>query len=382
MRSVGQRATRGWFRSVDTGTYEFVEGEGSGEGTVPVTIDVDGLLPILRRVVGARVGSHPDAEDLVQEALARVLEARDRIDHGMVEPYAIKTARNLVATMWRNDDRQRRNRYRLHEPADPASPEEQVVAGEDQEAMARALARFSEEDRALLVAHEAEGRSVSSLADHRRTSSGALAARLHRLRARLRAEYLLALEPEPPTDRCRPVLAALSTRDRRRQREADAEVHLLECDFCARVSRPLLELDVHRAGEIRIAVSADSDIVAARRAAREVAAANGFPGTELTVLATAVSEIARNIVRFAGVGEILVEPVEEAGRGGVRIVARDAGPGITDLDRAMEDGYSTYNGLGLGLPGAKRLMDQFDIVTRPGRGTTVTMTKWQRGGPA
>ena len=345
-----------------------------------MTVDVDTLLPILRRVVGARVANNADAEDLVQEALARVLQHQDRIEDGMLEPYAISTARNLVATMWRNDARQRSNRHRLHAPSDAGTPEEQLLAGEDQEAMARALEEFTEEERHLLLAHEAEGRSLASLAGKGGATVGALAARIHRLRARLRAEYLLALEDEPPTDRCRTVLIAFSIRDRRRQREADAEMHLLECDFCARVSRPLLELDDQRASEIRIAVSADPDIVTARQAARKVAAEAGFPSTELTVLATAVSEIARNIVRFAGVGELMVEQIEDQHRRGVRIVARDAGPGIVDLERAMQDGYSTYKGLGLGLPGAKRLMDEFAVVTKAGRGTTVTMTKWHSGG--
>lgn len=153
-------------------------------------------------------------------------------------------------------------------------------------------------------------------------------------------------------------------------------MHLLECDFCTRVSQPLLQLDDQRANEIRIPLSADPDIVTARQAARNVAAEVGFPSTELTVLATAVSEIARNVVRFAGVGEIIVEQIDDNHRHGVRIIARDAGPGIVDLERAMQDGYSTYRGLGLGLPGARRLMDEFEVVTKPGRGTTVTMTKW------
>jgi len=347
-----------------------------------VTVDVDTLLPILRRVVGARVSNHADAEDLVQEALTRVLQHRDRIEDGMLEPYAITTARNLVATMRRDDARQQNNRHRLHEPGDPGTPDEHLLADEDREAMARALDEFTDDERALLLGHEAEGRSLASLARQRGTTTGALAARVHRLRARLRAEYLLALEDEPSTERCRTVLVAFSTRDRRRQREADAEMHLLECDFCARVSRPLLELDEQRADEVRVAVSADPDIVSARQAARNVAADVGLPSTELTVLATAVSEIARNIVRFAGLGEMIVEQVEDHHRRGVRIVARDAGPGIMDLERAMEDGYSTSKGLGLGLPGAKRLMDEFDVVTKPDRGTTVTMTKWHSGGRA
>ena len=75
-----------------------------------------------------------------------------------------------------------------------------------------------------------------------------------------------------------------------------------------------------------------------------------------------------------------MEQIEDSHRRGVRIVARDAGPGIADLEQAMRDGYSTYKGLGLGLPGAKRLMDEFEVSTMPGRGTTVTMTKWHTGG--
>ena len=123
---------------------------------------------------------------------------------------------------------------------------------------------------------------------------------------------------------------------------------------------------------------ADADIVAARKAARELAARLGFSSTDLTVLATAVSEVSRNIVRFAGRG-VVVELLEQPRRG-VRVIARDAGPGIPDVEQALADGYSTYHGLGLGLPGARRLMDEFSVVSEVGRGTTVTMTKWQGEG--
>jgi serine/threonine-protein kinase RsbT len=103
-------------------------------------------------------------------------------------------------------------------------------------------------------------------------------------------------------------------------------------------------------------------------------------GTNLTLLATAVSEVARNIVRFTEGGEIVVEVVEQDGRRGVQVVARDGGPGIPDVDEAMADGFSTYAGLGLGLPGARRLMDEFAVASEEGRGTTVTMTKWCKEG--
>ena len=117
--------------------------------------------------------------------------------------------------------------------------------------------------------------------------------------------------------------------------------------------------------------------MAARGAARQLASRLDFGATDLTVIATAVSEVCRNIVRFAGTGEVVVELLESPRRG-IQITARDAGPGIPDPDRALCDGYSTYGGLGLGLPGVRRLMDEFAVASEPGHGTTVTMTKWER----
>ena len=128
--------------------------------------------------------------------------------------------------------------------------------------------------------------------------------------------------------------------------------------------------------ERRIAIRSDDDVVAARRAARELAASIGFEPTDLTLLATAISEVARNITAYAGKGEIVVSVRNSGGRLGIRVVARDAGPGIDDVDLALRDGYSTGEGLGLGLPGARRLVDEFAIETAPGRGTVVTMVKW------
>jgi serine/threonine-protein kinase RsbT len=126
----------------------------------------------------------------------------------------------------------------------------------------------------------------------------------------------------------------------------------------------------------RIPVSCDGDIVLARQKGRELAAPLGFPASELTLIVTAISEIARNVVVYAERGEILISHVEEDGRRGILVVTRDQGPGIPDIEQAMRDGFSTGKSLGLGLPGAKRLMDEFDIVSEVGRGTTVTMRKW------
>jgi serine/threonine-protein kinase RsbT len=129
----------------------------------------------------------------------------------------------------------------------------------------------------------------------------------------------------------------------------------------------------------RIAIESDADVVTARQRARQLAVGLDMPSTDQTLLATAISEIARNITTYAVRGEVLIDLVRDAnGRRGVRVVARDDGPGIEDLERALTDGYTTGGGLGLGLPGARRLVDEFDIQTTPGEGTTVTLIKWNR----
>jgi RNA polymerase sigma factor (sigma-70 family) len=342
--------------------------------------DVAGLLPAVRRFISSRVSDPATAEDLTQETLARVLAAADRVAPETMEPYAIVTARNIVATMWKEQDRHRRNQHRVVDLRAPAAPDENLLQQEEQDAMAKALARLSDRERHLLLAHEVSGQDTRSLADELGSTAGAVSAQLYRTRARVRVEYLLASErAEPPTEDCRPVLMALSTGDRRRQRELDSGRHLLECDLCARLSQPLVERNQRSADEVRIPVRTDADIVRARQGARDLASRVGFPRTELTIIATAVSEVARNIVRFADVGEIVVEVLPRP-RNGIRIVARDKGPGIRDVAEALVDGYSTNRGLGLGLPGARRLMDDFSIMSEEGRGTTVTMTKWLQEG--
>jgi serine/threonine-protein kinase RsbT len=129
--------------------------------------------------------------------------------------------------------------------------------------------------------------------------------------------------------------------------------------------------------EVRIPIHNDVDIISARQLGREMATRIGFSGSDLTMIATAISEVVRNIVIYAGSGELLLAPAQQGGRQGILIVARDEGPGIADLEMAMMDGFSTGGSLGLGLPGSKRLMDDFDIASTPGAGTTVTMRKWK-----
>ena len=129
----------------------------------------------------------------------------------------------------------------------------------------------------------------------------------------------------------------------------------------------------------RIAIESDNDVVAARQRARELAAGLDLTSTDQTLLATAISEVARNITTYAKRGEVLLSIVRDnGGREGIRVVARDSGPGIADVDLAMQDGYTSGGGLGLGLPGARRLVDEFDIETAPSQGTTVTLVKWSR----
>ena len=130
--------------------------------------------------------------------------------------------------------------------------------------------------------------------------------------------------------------------------------------------------------ERRIAIESDIDIVTARKAGRELASELTFGQSDLTVIAAAISEVARNIYSYAGRGEIRVSLVEHNGRRGIEVVAEDSGPGIVDVELAFQDGYSTSGSLGLGLPGVRRLMDECEVRTAPGEGTTVRLRKWAR----
>ena len=128
-----------------------------------------------------------------------------------------------------------------------------------------------------------------------------------------------------------------------------------------------------------IPIESDADVVTARQQAREMAGQLDLTSTDQTLLATAISEVARNITTYATRGEVELSMIrDDGGREGIRVVARDQGPGIENLDLALQDGYTSGSGLGLGLPGARRLVDDFDIETAPGQGTKVTLVMWRR----
>jgi serine/threonine-protein kinase RsbT len=128
--------------------------------------------------------------------------------------------------------------------------------------------------------------------------------------------------------------------------------------------------------ETRVLISSAADIVTARLTGRALAKELGFDGSDLTVVATAISEVARNILSYAKQGEIVIRPANSGSKHGILVIARDKGPGIKNVEKAMQYGYSTGNGLGVGLPGAKWLMDDFELETEVGMGTKITMRKW------
>jgi serine/threonine-protein kinase RsbT len=129
-------------------------------------------------------------------------------------------------------------------------------------------------------------------------------------------------------------------------------------------------------GEIVVAINNPDDIVDARKAGHQLALNLGFSMTDVTMIATAISEVARNITSYAGRGAVRVTIADREGRKALVVRAEDDGPGIADIERAMEDGYSTGRGLGLGLPGARRLMDRLIVESALGKGTAIEMWKW------
>ncbi|HLJ49888.1 MAG TPA: anti-sigma regulatory factor [Bryobacteraceae bacterium] len=134
--------------------------------------------------------------------------------------------------------------------------------------------------------------------------------------------------------------------------------------------------EVPPSGEMRI--GAETDIVVSRRTVRDAATQFGFSATDVTRIVTAASELARNVFKYAGEGVMRWRHLETNGRVGIELQFVDRGPGIADVEQAMEQGYSTGGGLGVGLPGAKRLVDELEIQSEVGSGTTVTLKKWRK----
>jgi serine/threonine-protein kinase RsbT len=128
-----------------------------------------------------------------------------------------------------------------------------------------------------------------------------------------------------------------------------------------------------------VTVESDKDIVIARQNGRLLAATLGFSSTDSTLIATAISELARNIVLYAKRGVIILGMTQKGSRQAIIVTAKDQGPGIPDIAQAMKEGFSTSRSLGLGLPGVKRLMDELEIISKVGHGTTVTAKKWRHG---
>jgi serine/threonine-protein kinase RsbT len=129
--------------------------------------------------------------------------------------------------------------------------------------------------------------------------------------------------------------------------------------------------------EIRVTISSDQDIVLARQKGRSLALELGFSSGDATLIATAISELARNIVSYARRGEIVLKDIQGSNRVGIAVTALDSGPGIPDIRQALRDGFSTSGSLGLGLPGVRRLMDEFEITSKPSQGTKVGVKKWR-----
>lgn len=127
----------------------------------------------------------------------------------------------------------------------------------------------------------------------------------------------------------------------------------------------------------KVDIASDADVIEARRAGRALGQDLGFSRSDLVVVPTAISELARNILRYAGQGEIRIGVTRANWRIGIEVLAVDSGPGIADVALAMQDGYSSSGSLGLGLPGVRRLVDEFEIHSAPGEGTVVRMVKWR-----
>jgi len=213
---------------------------------MPISAERDAALVALmepiRRVAAARGADSHTVDDVVQETLVRLMAQRGRLADDALLPYALVTARNLVATAGRDVARGRRHAHRLVDLREPDRPEDLAVRREEERALAAALAGLAPEEREILLRHEVSGENTASIATESRSTPGSVAARLARARAKLRVDFLLQLRGVLlPTTRCRPVLLALAAGDQRRQHGLGAGRHLLTCSTCTELSQPLIE---------------------------------------------------------------------------------------------------------------------------------------------
>ncbi len=204
--------------------------------------DIAELAPLIRRVLEARVGHHDHVDELTQEVLARLLQTQTRLTADTLQAYAVITARNLAVSHHRKAERRRRRLPQLIDLRTPADPADEAIRNEEIDALREALGRLPTSDRNALVAHDLHDIDTGTLAAASDSTAGGVASKLNRIRGKLRLEYVLAVQRATlPTSRCRPVLVALSTTDRRRQAALNASKHLATCPTCAKLSPPLVE---------------------------------------------------------------------------------------------------------------------------------------------
>jgi RNA polymerase sigma factor (sigma-70 family) len=209
------------------------------------------IIGPLRRYVGAHVRAGHDVDDVVQESLARVMGAQHRLTPGVALAYSIVVARHVMSDQSADSERARRNTHRLIDLSEPQRPEDAVVTIEERAALRDALSAVPPAQREALLAHVLRDEPVTTIAADTGSSSGSVSAQLARTRARLRVDYVLALRGvDLPTERCRPVLLALSAGDTRRQDVLRAGHHLLACSTCSSVSEPLMRRRSALAGVI------------------------------------------------------------------------------------------------------------------------------------